>query len=89
MLLDEATSALDNVTERAVHEKLETLGCTRIVIAHRLSTIQLADVILVMKEGVVIEKGTHAELLAAGGAYAELVAAQEDEEDAPMSEAAA
>jgi ABC-type bacteriocin/lantibiotic exporter with double-glycine peptidase domain len=80
MLLDEATSALDNVTERRVHENLETLGCTRIVIAHRLSTIRLADVILVMEDGVVVESGTHTELLAASGAYAKLVAAQESEE---------
>ena len=76
LLLDEATSALDAVTERAVQTQLAQLPCTRIVIAHRLSTIREADLILVMDDGRVVEQGTHAELLARGGAYARLISAQ-------------
>jgi ATP-binding cassette subfamily B protein len=76
LLLDEATSALDAVTEAEVQRALVGLSCTRIVIAHRLSTVVGADQILVMSAGSVVESGTHAELLAAGGIYAELVATQ-------------
>jgi ABC-type bacteriocin/lantibiotic exporter with double-glycine peptidase domain len=76
LLLDEATSALDTITERAVQAQLTALQCTRIVIAHRLSTVREADLIVVMDEGCVIEHGRHAELLARGGAYAHLFAAQ-------------
>ena len=75
LVLDEATSALDVQTERAVGEALERLeeGRTTIVIAHRLSTVREADQIAVLDGGAVIERGTHDELLAAGGRYAELV----------------
>lgn len=76
LLLDEATSALDSVTERAVQTELSRLRCTRIVIAHRLSTIAAADLILVMQDGQLVEQGRHDELLARGGAYACLIAAQ-------------
>jgi ATP-binding cassette subfamily B protein len=76
LVLDEATSALDVQTERAVGDALERLaeGRTTIVIAHRLSTVRDADQIAVLDGGTVVERGTHEELLAAGGRYAELVA---------------
>ena len=79
LVLDEATSALDVQTERAVGEALERLaeGRTTIVIAHRLSTVRDADQIAVLDGGVVVERGTHEELAAAGGRYAELVARDE------------
>jgi len=75
LLLDEATSALDTVTERAVQAELDALaeGRTTIAIAHRLSTIRHADRIVVLDHGRVIESGTHDELLALGGRYAEMV----------------
>jgi len=76
LLLDEATSALDAATERKVQLELEKLRCTRIVIAHRLSTIRHADCILVMDAGKLAEKGTHDQLLALNGIYANLVSAQ-------------
>jgi ATP-binding cassette subfamily B protein/subfamily B ATP-binding cassette protein MsbA len=74
LLLDEATSALDNTTERLVQQALENLRSDRtcFVIAHRLSTVQKADRICVLHHGKLIEQGTHAELLAVGGAYAKL-----------------
>lgn len=81
VLLDEATAALDSTSERAVQEALaEALeGRTAVVIAHRLSTIRSADRILVVEGGRVVEEGPHAELLAAGGRYAELYRTQFDE----------
>ena len=74
LILDEATSALDSITENAIQEALEALmeGRTSIVIAHRLSTILKADRILVVKDGVIAESGTHGELLEKGGTYREL-----------------
>jgi ABC-type multidrug transport system fused ATPase/permease subunit len=74
LLLDEATSALDNTTERLVQQALENLRSDRtcFVIAHRLSTVQKADRICVLHHGKLIEQGTHADLLAHGGAYARL-----------------
>jgi len=80
LLLDEATSALDAVTERAIQGELAALRSTRIVVAHRLSTIRHADLILAMDDGRVVEQGTHEELVARGGLYAELVAAQMERE---------
>ncbi|KAF8991424.1 P-loop containing nucleoside triphosphate hydrolase protein [Cyathus striatus] len=78
LLLDEATSALDTQSEGIVQDALDkaAAGRTTITIAHRLSTIKDADIIFVMGDGLVLEKGTHNELLAAGGAYARLVQAQ-------------
>src|SRR5690606_28785984 len=78
LLLDEATSALDTVSERVVQEALDEAakGRTVLSIAHRLSTVMGADVIHVVEAGQIIESGTHSELLAAGGLYAELAAQQ-------------
>ena len=78
LLLDEPTSGLDAASEQTVFEALGRLmeGKTCVVIAHHLSTIQRADVIFVVKDSQLVESGTHAALLAAGGTYAELVAIQ-------------
>jgi ATP-binding cassette, subfamily B, bacterial MsbA len=78
LILDEATSALDSESEKLVQAALNELlkNRTALVIAHRLSTIQHADKIIVMKEGKIIEEGTHEALLAKAGDYAKLVALQ-------------
>ena len=78
LILDEATSSVDTRTEMAIGEAMQSLmkGRTSFVIAHRLSTIVDADLILVMKDGDIIEQGSHRELLKAGGAYAELYNSQ-------------
>ena len=74
LILDEATSALDSESERQVQDALERLmsGRTTLVIAHRLSTIEHANRIIVLEHGKVIENGTHAELIAHNGMYANL-----------------
>ena len=79
LILDEATSALDTETERAIQASLAELarGRTTLIIAHRLSTVRHADRIVVVAEGRIVEEGSHAALLARGGAYARLVAAQD------------
>ena len=88
LILDEATSALDTESERHIQQALDELmyGRTTLVIAHRLSTIERADRILVMEEGRLIEQGSHAELLAANGAYARLHAMQFADDDASAGE---
>ncbi len=74
LVFDEATSALDSRTERVIQQELESISESRttLVIAHRLSTVVHADQILVMDHGRIVERGTHAELLARGGAYASM-----------------
>ncbi|HUR56661.1 MAG TPA: ABC transporter ATP-binding protein, partial [Opitutaceae bacterium] len=78
LILDEATSNLDTESEQLIQGSMAELlaGRTTFVIAHRLSTIHRADLILLMEEGSVIERGTHAELMAAGGKYREMVVRQ-------------
>ena len=76
LILDEATSALDTATERKIQAAFDRLarGRTTLVIAHRLSTIRNADEIVVIGEHGILERGTHAQLVAQGGVYAELAA---------------
>ena len=78
MILDEATSSVDTRTEQRIQKAMDNLmkGRTSFVIAHRLSTIKNADLILVMKDGDIIEQGTHDELIALGGFYADLYQSQ-------------
>jgi ATP-binding cassette subfamily B protein len=82
LIFDEATSALDSKSERAIQAELDRIqqGRTTLVIAHRLSTIMNADQILVMDAGHIIERGTHAELLALNGHYAQMWRLQQREQ---------
>lgn len=81
LLFDEATSHLDAVTERVVEQNLNDLACTRIIIAHRLSTVRNADLILVLNEGVIVEQGTHQNLIQRNGYYQRLVQSQLGEQE--------
>src|SRR5262249_23000745 len=83
LIFDEATSHLDTATERAIQENLKTVlaGKTVVLVAHRLSTIRQADLIYVLHQGRIVEEGTHAELLALRGWYANLWRAQTEEKD--------
>ena len=78
LILDEATSSVDTRTEERIQKAMDNLmkGRTSFVIAHRLSTIRDADLILVMKDGDIVEQGNHEELLKQGGFYAELYNSQ-------------
>ncbi len=80
LLLDEATSSLDTESERQFQQNLERVseGCTSFIIAHRLSTVRNADFIIVLDRGVIVEQGTHAELIAKGGLYHSLAQQQLD-----------
>ncbi len=86
-VLDEATSSIDTVTEKLIQDAIENLmkGRTSFVIAHRLSTIRQADVILVVKDGKIVEQGTHKELIAKKGAYYHLYTRQFQEEGVSSS----
>ncbi|MBV8686707.1 MAG: ABC transporter ATP-binding protein/permease [Alphaproteobacteria bacterium] len=90
LILDEATSALDSRTEAAIQETLRDVAAKRtsIVIAHRLSTIVDADQIVVLNEGRIVERGTHAQLLRRSGLYADMWARQQSEADEQAAQAA-
>ena len=83
-MLDEATSSIDTQTEQLIQKAIRHLlkGHTSFVIAHRLSTIRQSDLILVVKDGKIIERGSHQELLGMGGYYFELYSRQFEEEAA-------
>jgi ATP-binding cassette, subfamily B (MDR/TAP), member 6 len=87
ILLDEATSALDNQTEQMIQSTLDSIFAnrTRIVVAHRLSTVVNADMILVVKDGHIVEKGTHENLLAANGTYHQIWNRQIEQESIASS----
>jgi ATP-binding cassette subfamily B protein len=89
LIFDEATSALDSANERAIQAELKSAaqGKTALVIAHRLSTVVDAHAIVVMDQGRVVEQGTHAELLARGGAYARMWRLQQSGHGAPQAAA--
>ena len=78
LILDEATSSVDTRTEVVIQNAIDSMmvGRTCFVIAHRLSTVRNADIILVMKDGNIVEKGTHDGLLEKGGVYADLYRSQ-------------
>jgi ABC-type bacteriocin/lantibiotic exporter with double-glycine peptidase domain len=76
LLLDEATSALDVTTEAIIDHNLRALSCTQIIIAHRLSTVRTADVILVLEQGRIVERGSHADLIKQDGYYEQLIQRQ-------------
>ena len=84
LILDEATSSVDTRTEVRIQKAMDNLmrGRTSFVIAHRLSTIRDADLILVMKDGDIVEQGNHEDLLAAGGFYANLYNSQFEQSEA-------
>ena len=78
MIFDEATSSLDSISESKIQDAIEPIIASRtsILIAHRLSTVLAADEIIVLKDGVITERGTHSELVGRGGVYTELYETQ-------------
>lgn len=84
LILDDSTSALDMETEKEIHQKLETLkDCSKIIIGHRISAVRHADEIIILENGKVIERGTHAELMALKGQYYKTYQVQYGEEEEP------
>ena len=81
-MLDEATASVDTLTEQRIQSAIDTVirGRTSLVIAHRLSTVKNADLILVVRDGRIVEQGTHTDLLAAGGTYCRLYTRQYEDE---------
>jgi ATP-binding cassette subfamily B multidrug efflux pump len=86
LILDEATSSVDTRTERLIQKAFDQLlqGRTSFVIAHRLSTIRNADQVFMLKDGMIVERGTHDELLAHHGAYYDLYMSQFRREEEPV-----
>ena len=82
LVLDEATASVDTITEQKIQSAIDTIikGRTSLVIAHRLSTIRGADLILVVRDGKIVEQGTHAQLLSLGGYYHDLYTRQYEDE---------
>ena len=78
LILDEATSSIDTKTELRIQKTFDRMmkGRTSFIVAHRLSTIKAADIIIVMRDGIIVEQGTHGELLEKGGFYSEIYYSQ-------------
>ena len=77
LLLDEATCHLDVETEASINEALASIACTRIIVTHRIDIARKADTITVMRNGEIVERGKHADLISAGGAYLRMVSQQQ------------